>query len=64
MYTAVLPASDEWALNALEQARIIVAHLEGGGRNGTFLKPHALHLAQEIERSEIRGMALIIRRLN
>lgn len=40
---------DLWAKEALEQARIILAHLESGGRDCDFLRPHALSLLQTID---------------
>ena len=44
-------AEDEelWAREAMEQARIILAHLEGGGRDCDFLRPHALSLLQTVD---------------
>lgn len=40
---------DRWAIEAIEQARIILAHLENGGRDDEFLLPHALSLLQVID---------------
>jgi hypothetical protein len=64
MHLSLSPTSDAWARHALEQARIIVMHLERGGRDSAFLRTHALTLAQSIDGAERRGVALIIRRLN
>lgn len=40
---------DLWVREAIEQARIILAHLENGGRNDEFLRPHALALLQSVD---------------
>lgn len=40
---------DRWVTEAMEQARIILAHLENGGRDDDFLRPHALTLLQMID---------------
>lgn len=40
---------DQWVMEAIEQARIILAHLETGGRDNNFLRPHALSLLQTID---------------
>jgi hypothetical protein len=40
---------EAWAVFALEQARIIVEHLEEGGRDPQFLALHALALLQSVE---------------
>jgi hypothetical protein len=31
---------DRWVMEAMEQARIILAHLEDGGKDDDFLRPH------------------------
>jgi hypothetical protein len=40
---------EAWAGFALEQARIIVEHLEEGGRDPEFLVLHAMALLQSID---------------
>ena len=41
--------TEQWVSEAIEQARIILAHLESGGRDDDFLRPHALSLLQTID---------------
>lgn len=39
---------EPWARFALEQARIILAHLEDGEMDEEFLRPHVLSLLQAV----------------
>jgi hypothetical protein len=43
------PPAERWVHDAIEQARIILAHLEAGGCDEDFLRPHALSLLQTID---------------
>lgn len=43
-----LKRTEPWAKFALEQARIILAHLERGDMDEDFLRPHVLALLQAV----------------